>query len=155
MSFQFVGFLLTTLLSTSHAAKNGSRAGLGVTLIQYGLYLGTEGEGAFDGPIGDGGDAGGDASKDEWSLFWGGGGGGDGAPDSAATPTGLVIRALANGAASLARNATQDQDGWRSPVLLDGGAAVSGVASSWLSMVLMIGGWVSGLLLRKDIQSPS
>ncbi|KAJ9096412.1 hypothetical protein QFC21_005234 [Naganishia friedmannii] len=39
MSFQFVGFLLTYVLHTSHAAKFGSRAGLGITLIQYGLYL--------------------------------------------------------------------------------------------------------------------
>ncbi|KAK9448016.1 uncharacterized protein V1518DRAFT_419464 [Limtongia smithiae] len=38
-SFQFVGFLLTYLLHTTHAAKNGSRAGLGVTLIQYGVYM--------------------------------------------------------------------------------------------------------------------
>lgn len=36
--FQFVGFLLTYLLHTSHAAKFGSRAGLGMTLIQYGFY---------------------------------------------------------------------------------------------------------------------
>ncbi|KAI0926011.1 hypothetical protein AcV5_008591 [Taiwanofungus camphoratus] len=34
--FQFVGFILTYLLHTSHAAKYGSRAGLGLTLIQYG-----------------------------------------------------------------------------------------------------------------------
>ncbi|GAA97093.1 uncharacterized protein L969DRAFT_96972 [Mixia osmundae IAM 14324] len=39
MSFQFIGFLLTYLLHTSHAAKNGSRAGLGITMIQYALYL--------------------------------------------------------------------------------------------------------------------
>ncbi|CAG8551336.1 4767_t:CDS:2, partial [Ambispora gerdemannii] len=39
MSFQFVGFLLTYLLHTNHAAKNGSRAGLGFTLVQYGFYL--------------------------------------------------------------------------------------------------------------------
>lgn len=39
MSFQFVGFLLTYLLHTSHAGKNGSRAGLGITLLQYGFYL--------------------------------------------------------------------------------------------------------------------
>lgn len=38
-SFQFVGFLLTYVLHTTHAAKYGSRAGLGATLIQYGLYL--------------------------------------------------------------------------------------------------------------------
>jgi len=36
--FQFVGFLLTYLLHTSHAAKYGSRAGLGLTLIHYGFY---------------------------------------------------------------------------------------------------------------------
>ncbi|EIW84059.1 hypothetical protein CONPUDRAFT_163294 [Coniophora puteana RWD-64-598 SS2] len=36
--FQFVGFILTYLLHTSHAAKYGSRAGLGLTLIQYGFY---------------------------------------------------------------------------------------------------------------------
>ncbi|KAH8100049.1 hypothetical protein BXZ70DRAFT_201519 [Cristinia sonorae] len=35
--FGFVGFLLTYLLHTSHAAKFGSRAGLGMTLIQYGI----------------------------------------------------------------------------------------------------------------------
>lgn len=39
ISFQFVGFLLTFLLHTTHAAKYGSRAGLGVTLIQYGFAL--------------------------------------------------------------------------------------------------------------------
>lgn len=39
VSFQVVGFLLTFLLSTTHAAKQGSRAGFGVTLIQYGFYL--------------------------------------------------------------------------------------------------------------------
>ncbi|KAK2460897.1 hypothetical protein APHAL10511_007367 [Amanita phalloides] len=36
--FQFVGFFLTYLLHTTHAAKYGSRAGLGLTLIQYGLF---------------------------------------------------------------------------------------------------------------------
>ncbi|KAI0284375.1 hypothetical protein BGY98DRAFT_1087618 [Russula aff. rugulosa BPL654] len=39
ISFQFVGFLLTYLLHTTHAARYGSRAGLGVTLIQYGFAL--------------------------------------------------------------------------------------------------------------------
>jgi len=45
--FQLVGFLLTYLMHTSHAAKFGSRAGLGMTLIQLGFYsrtLGPEGE---------------------------------------------------------------------------------------------------------------
>ncbi len=39
ISFQFVGFLLTYLLHTTHAAKYGSRAGLGVSWIQYGLAV--------------------------------------------------------------------------------------------------------------------
>ncbi|KAJ7475768.1 hypothetical protein FB451DRAFT_1033919 [Mycena latifolia] len=46
--FQFVGFLLTFLLHTSHAAKYGSRAGLGLTLIQYGFYSRTGGSSDAD-----------------------------------------------------------------------------------------------------------
>lgn len=38
-SFQFVGFILTFLLHTTHAAKLGSRAGLGITLAQYSAVL--------------------------------------------------------------------------------------------------------------------
>lgn len=49
ISFQFVGFLLTFLLHTTHAAKFGSRAGLGVTLIQFGFALRTRMEDASDG----------------------------------------------------------------------------------------------------------
>ena len=57
MSFQLVGFLLTYLLHTTHAAKNGSRAGLGLTLVQYGFYM----KGGSDPKPDDGGDA--DASE--------------------------------------------------------------------------------------------
>lgn len=39
MSFQFVGFLLTYLLHTTHAAKNGSKAGLGIALVQIGFSM--------------------------------------------------------------------------------------------------------------------
>jgi hypothetical protein len=39
VSFQFVGFLLTYVLHTTHAAKFGSRAGLGATFLQYGFML--------------------------------------------------------------------------------------------------------------------
>lgn len=46
ISFQFVGFLLTYLLHTTHAARLGSRAGLGVTLIQYGFALRSRMDGA-------------------------------------------------------------------------------------------------------------
>lgn len=42
VSFQFIGFLLTFVLHTTHAAKYGGRAGLGVTLIQYGFALRTQ-----------------------------------------------------------------------------------------------------------------
>ena len=53
--FQLVGFLLTYLLHTSHAAKYGSRAGLGLTLIQFGFYSRSQGSGsdggATSGPI--------------------------------------------------------------------------------------------------------
>ena len=36
-SFQFFGFLITYILHTSHAAKEGSRCGLGITFISLGL----------------------------------------------------------------------------------------------------------------------
>jgi len=39
ISFQLIGFLLTYLLHTTHAGRLGSRAGLGITLIQYGFAL--------------------------------------------------------------------------------------------------------------------
>ncbi|KAK0610617.1 hypothetical protein B0T17DRAFT_593730 [Bombardia bombarda] len=58
MSFQLVGFLLTYLLHSTHAAKNGSRAGLGITLIQYGFYM----KGGSDGSSTGGGGGGGAAS---------------------------------------------------------------------------------------------
>jgi len=50
MSFQLVGFLLTYLLHTTHAAKNGSRAGLGITLVQYGFYMKGSGSGTVSPP---------------------------------------------------------------------------------------------------------
>lgn len=36
---QPAGFILCYLLHSTHAAKNGARAGLGITLIQYGFYM--------------------------------------------------------------------------------------------------------------------
>lgn len=39
MAFDFIGFVLTFFLATSHAAREGARAGLGLTLIRYGLYV--------------------------------------------------------------------------------------------------------------------
>lgn len=50
MSFQVVGFLLTYLLHTTHAAKNGSLAGLGITLVQFGFSM--KSAGIIDSPGG-------------------------------------------------------------------------------------------------------
>ncbi|KAK8222041.1 hypothetical protein M8818_000209 [Zalaria obscura] len=55
MSFQLIGFLLTYLLHTTHAAKHGSLAGLGITLIQYGFTM----RATPDPTVGDGGPNGG------------------------------------------------------------------------------------------------
>ncbi|OAX39378.1 hypothetical protein K503DRAFT_769569 [Rhizopogon vinicolor AM-OR11-026] len=58
--FQFIGFLFTYLLHTTHAAKFGSRAGLGLTLIHYGFSVrpltndmlhAPDGNGTTDDPI--------------------------------------------------------------------------------------------------------
>ncbi|KAJ3005460.1 hypothetical protein HKX48_000659 [Thoreauomyces humboldtii] len=40
-SFDFIGFLLTAMLATSHAARAGSRMGFGITLIRYGFFMRT------------------------------------------------------------------------------------------------------------------
>lgn len=60
MSFQLVGFLLTYLLHSTHAAKNGSKAGLGITLIQYGFSLKGATSSTPSGGDGDGEGTGGD-----------------------------------------------------------------------------------------------
>ena len=53
MSFQFVGFLLTYLLHTTHAAKNGSKAGLGILLVKWGLEMkSTSSNGVDPGEVG-------------------------------------------------------------------------------------------------------
>ncbi|KZT73622.1 hypothetical protein DAEQUDRAFT_683925 [Daedalea quercina L-15889] len=54
--FQFVGFVLTYLLHTTHAAKYGSRAGLGLTMIQYGFSSRMRAAQAVDGEGGVGQD---------------------------------------------------------------------------------------------------
>ncbi|KAK0738173.1 hypothetical protein B0T18DRAFT_333963 [Schizothecium vesticola] len=50
-TFQLVGFLFTYLLHSTHASKNGSRFGLGITLIHYGFYMNSESD---VGPSSDG-----------------------------------------------------------------------------------------------------
>lgn len=39
VAFQLIGFILCYLLHTSHAAKQGTRAGLGITLFMYGYSI--------------------------------------------------------------------------------------------------------------------
>ncbi|BGP12870.1 hypothetical protein JCM10213_009302 [Rhodosporidiobolus nylandii] len=91
-SFQFVGFLLTYLLHTTHAAKNGSRAGLGITLIQLGFYLKQRTDG-LDPSSGDAtglnGAPGPGPDTQRWS-WWGGSYPEDGtAPTATSTATAL------------------------------------------------------------------
>ncbi|KAF1817663.1 hypothetical protein P152DRAFT_454234 [Eremomyces bilateralis CBS 781.70] len=62
VSFQVIGFLLTYLLHTTHAAKNGSKAGLGITMVQYGFAM--KGAPPFSDPVGGGGEFGGPADPD-------------------------------------------------------------------------------------------
>ena len=68
VSFQFVGFLLTFLLHTTHAAKYGSRAGLGVTLIQYGFALRSRLEDGSGGSGHDSSDGSGSEGYSGWRL---------------------------------------------------------------------------------------
>ncbi|KAJ3000395.1 hypothetical protein HDV02_005755 [Globomyces sp. JEL0801] len=42
MTFDILGFFLTTLLSTNHAARLGSQSGLGLTLLRYGCLIKTK-----------------------------------------------------------------------------------------------------------------
>ncbi|KAJ3236020.1 hypothetical protein HDU78_004878 [Chytriomyces hyalinus] len=39
MSFDFIGFMMTTMLATSHAARCGARSGLGITFMRYGMIV--------------------------------------------------------------------------------------------------------------------
>lgn len=47
-AFQFVGFVICYLLHTSHAAKQGSRMGLGITFICHGWQMMPANIGSFD-----------------------------------------------------------------------------------------------------------
>lgn len=91
MAFQLVGFLLTYLLHSTHAAKSGSRAGLGITLIQYGFYMKDPGPGSGAGGMGSDAGSGGDGYStpadpnshdfDPNDVTQGGSGGGGGVSD--------------------------------------------------------------------------
>lgn len=114
MSFQLVGFLLTYLLHTTHAAKNGSRAGLGLTLVQYGFYM--KGSGAGKDDAGNAGQFTNATPPD---------------PNSHTFDPSTVGDAAAAAAGAVAASADSS-----------GGGGFSSVASSdWVSYILMIVGW--------------
>ena len=123
MSFSLVGFLLTYLLHTTHAAKNGSRAGLGVTLVQYGFYM----------RAGRGSNAGSDA------LVQPDGGSSPFDPPADPNnhdfdPSAVSDSAAAAAAAAMAQGTSQ--------AATSAGGGLSSVASSnWLAYTLMIVGW--------------
>ncbi|EPQ59409.1 hypothetical protein GLOTRDRAFT_125716 [Gloeophyllum trabeum ATCC 11539] len=123
ISFQFVGFLLTYLLHTTHAARLGSRAGLGVTLIQYGFALRNRAESGFGGG-GDLVDGGNDANGNPWSQ-------------PAAVPT-----------FSSAQEADEYWNGLTNSTLPDSSEMppnsammISDMTTEWLSFFLMTVGW--------------
>lgn len=114
MSFQLVGFLLTYLLHTTHAAKNGSRAGLGITLVQYGFYMKGSGSGKVADP------------QPQYGQ----------PPDPNSHD--FNPSAVSDGAASAAAAAGMTDN----PGGTTGGNGMSSIASSeWLAYILMIAGW--------------
>ncbi|KAJ7638965.1 hypothetical protein FB45DRAFT_417383 [Roridomyces roridus] len=114
ISFQFVGFLLTYLLHTTHAARLGARAGLGVTLIQYGFALRSRG----------------DPTEDDVGSAW-----------SWSTPRPTFATA-AEAAAYYSNNATIDTSMTITPLTPEqANAIVADATSEWLSFFLMTIGW--------------
>lgn len=155
MSFQFVGFLLTYVLHTTHSSKYGSRAGLGVTLIQYGFYLRTRAQTILDtgnidpDPSADG------ASLVELLLGGGGVDGDGGAVESiSSTFASLAATATATATAAFATPTTFGQameyanehpgesiPGWGQMGTGVPSAEEVSEANEWLSFVLMCVGW--------------
>lgn len=125
MSFQLVGFLLTYLLHTTHAAKNGSRAGLGLTLVQYGFYM--KGSPSGKGPADGGADPGGQF----------GGGGGNGAPPSDPNSHDFDPSSVAAAAAAAAAASSSASAGSSSSA----GGLADLASSDWVAYILMIVGW--------------
>jgi len=114
ISFQFVGFLLTYLLHTTHAARLGARAGLGVTLIQYGFALRSRG----------------DNSEEDTGTSW------------ATWTNSRPNFATAAEATAYYNNATADGS-LPTPTLTQeqANAIVADATSEWLSFFLMTIGW--------------
>ncbi|SPC65864.1 related to BSD2 - metal homeostasis protein [Ustilago sp. UG-2017b] len=146
MTFQFVGFLLTYLLHTTHAARCGSRAGLGVTLIQYGFYLRTRASEMAGGKIVDtsgGFGSGGAISPGPGSGGWFGEDLADTEDEGGARRRrGWISRAQVqpDGGATLADLFAAQADG--QPVNVEGSISDSmSQSTEWLAYVLMVLGW--------------
>ncbi|KAJ4478269.1 hypothetical protein J3R30DRAFT_3290341 [Lentinula aciculospora] len=119
VSFQFVGFLLTYLLHTTHAARLGSRAGLGITLIQYGFALRSRLETDV-------------AEENPWVDTWGLGNN-DKFPTAAEASSNDYYK---NYNASLAGNSTMPSLTEEQATML-----VADATTEWLSFFLMTVGW--------------
>lgn len=140
VSFQFVGFLLTYLLHTTHASKYGSRAGLGITLIQYGFYM-RSAEAQL--PVAD------DATMWGWANV--------DTPDNTVSSRASSVAAIAKRALPiLMRSVTVDNNGTATvppnngpfgpfSTAIDGSSPSSNPSSftpnDWLSFILMTIGW--------------
>ncbi|KAF9008944.1 hypothetical protein BDQ17DRAFT_1349254 [Cyathus striatus] len=123
VSFQFIGFLLTYLMHSSHAARLGSRAGLGITLINYGFAL----RARLDSSEG----ASGDSST--WGDSW--------KPDAAPHPT---FSTAAEADAWYSHNASVDNSTSTFPNGMTEDQAnmlVADATAEWLSFFLMTMGW--------------
>jgi Protein of unknown function (DUF2370) len=140
VSFQFVGFLLTYLLHTTHASKYGSRAGLGITLIQYGFYMRSP---EATVPVA------GDDGADPWGG-WSQVMGASGSSEANSTPAAsralpklahaLFHRAVAAAPlpAQTLPNSTVHDLSEASPAFMIGGSFTT---NDWMSFLLMTLGW--------------
>jgi hypothetical protein len=119
--FQFVGFLMTYIMHTSHAAKYGSRAGLGLTLLQFGWYSKQNAQETINnyesgiGFTGDGSDAARFANG-----TWGEGG--------------MWMHGSSNGTVSWPQE--------EAPVVTPEMAASYAATRAWIAFLLMAMGWV-------------
>lgn len=134
MAFQLVGFLLTYLLHTTHAAKNGSRAGLGITLISWGFHMRT----VLDKDEGSSGGYGNPSQPNNHDFD----------PTQIGDGAARMVRRATSGIVS--RAATSAVSGVSSLVRRLAGGNVSNnpedydnsVMASWLAYLIMIIGWI-------------
>ncbi|TFK43410.1 hypothetical protein BDQ12DRAFT_674930 [Crucibulum laeve] len=120
VSFQFIGFLLTYLMHTSHAARLGSRAGLGITLINYGFALRSRLD-ATDGS---------NPENNGWGE-WDGSSGSHPTFGSAAEADAWYNHGGSDNSTSMFPNLTEDQ----------ANTLVTDATTEWLSFFLMTVGW--------------